>query len=85
MCFGLQSLDFSGSINIDDAGMMLLPKGSVKQEEATVVVGLKKLKYIKLNGLVKITDHPLMKLCEQAPELESLEISKCEGITEFAI
>jgi hypothetical protein len=64
---------------------MILPKGDAKFEDQTVVVGLKRLRIIRLNGLSKITDHPLLKLCEQAPDLEQLEVSRCETLTDFSI
>jgi len=40
---------------------------------------------VKLNGLLKMSDHPLIKLCHAAPQLEHLELTKCEAITEYSI
>ncbi len=64
MCFQLEELDLTGSSNVGDDGINLLPKGEVKNEELRVmeVIGLPRLRILKLAGLVKITDHPLLKL-----------------------
>ncbi len=47
--------------------------------------GLPHLRILKLSGLSKITDHPLIKLAQTSKVLEHLEICKCELITEYSI
>jgi hypothetical protein len=49
------------------------------------VHGLPKLRRLKLSGLSKITDHPLLKLTQTTKVLEHLEICKCELITDYSI
>ena len=43
------------------------------------------LRILKLSGLGKITDHPLIKLTQTSKVLEHLEICKCELVTEYSI
>lgn len=43
------------------------------------------MRIIKLNGLAKMTDHSVMKLCHASNVLEHLELTKCESITEYSI
>ncbi len=64
MCFSLEELDLTGCSNVGDDAINLLPKGEVRNEElrAMEVIGLPKLKILKLGGMIKITDHPLLKL-----------------------
>lgn len=45
------------------------------------MVGLRRLKVLKLNGLTKITDHPLSKIVDAAENLSHLEVARCEGLT----
>ena len=62
--FELQELNLTGCSNIGDDGISALPKGEKRNEEtrSNEVIGLPKLRIIKLSGLNKITDHPLLKL-----------------------
>ena len=62
--FELQELNLTGCSNIGDDGISVLPKGEKRNEEtrSNEVIGLPKLRIIKLSGLNKITDHPLLKL-----------------------
>jgi hypothetical protein len=43
------------------------------------------LRILKISGLSKITDHPLIKLTQTSKVLEHLEICKCELLTEYSI
>jgi len=62
--FNLEELDLTGNVNVGDDGLSLLPKGDVKIENnQSKVIGLQKLRILKLSGLVKMTDHSLVKLC----------------------
>ena len=45
------------------------------------MIGLRRLKVLKLNGLAKISDHPLSKVVETSEYLEHLEVARCEGLT----
>jgi len=62
--FELQELHLTGCSNIGDDGISALPKGEIRNEEtrSNEVVGLQKLRILKLSGLSKISDHPLLKL-----------------------
>jgi len=70
-----------------DDGINLLPKGEVKNEELRVmeVIGLPRLRILKLAGLVKITDHPLLKLAQTSKVLEHIELTNCALLTEYSI
>ena len=46
---------------------------------------MQKLRILKLSGLNKITDHPLLKLTQSSRVLEHLEVCKCELLTEYSI
>lgn len=83
----LEELDFTGDTNIGDEGLLLLAKGEIKQEGGapSIIVGLQKLRILKLNGLVKISDHQLLKVCLSSHVLEHLELTKCENLTEYSI
>ena len=85
--FELEELDFTGSSNIGDDGITALPKGEVRNEELRVneVIGLPKLRIVKLGGLQKVTDHPVLKLAQTSKVLEHLELTKCELLTEYSI
>jgi len=65
----------------------LLPKGEIKNEELRTVevIGLPNLRVAKLGGLVKMTDHGLMKLTQTSKVLEHLEVTKCELLTEYSL
>ena len=70
-----------------DDGINLLPKGEVKNEELRVMelIGLPKLKILKLGGLIKITDHPLLKLSQTSRVLQQMELANCALLTEYSI
>jgi len=59
----------------------VLYKGDIKQDDTNIIVGLQRLKVLKLNGLSKISDHPLSKLVEMADGLSHLEVARCEALT----
>lgn len=40
---------------------------------------------MKLSGIVKLTDHTLIKLVNTSHVLEHLELTKCEALTEYSI
>lgn len=85
--FHLEELDLSGNTSIGDDGIMFLPKGEIKDDHGKTleVIGLPRLRVLKLCGITKVTDHSLMKLCQTTRVLEHLELTKCELITEYSI
>ena len=87
MCFNLEELDLTGCSHVGDDGINLLPKGEVKNEELRVMelIGLPKLKILKLGGLIKITDHPLLKLSQTSRVLQQMELANCALLTEYSI
>lgn len=87
MCFILEELDLTGCSNVGDDGINLLPKGEMKNEELRVMelIGLPKLRILKLGGMIKISDHPLLKLAQTSRVLEHLELTNCALLTEYSI
>lgn len=84
-CVNLESLDLTGCYNIDDMMWMNFDKGStIKIAEVDTKPGLQEFHTAKFCGL-KIADNTLMNFCKVAPNMEHLEITKCEGVTEFGI
>ena len=85
--FALEELDLSGDSSIGDDGIAVLPKGEVKDEfgKTLEVVGLPKLKVLKLNGIVKASDHNVLKLCQTSRVLEHIELTRCELMTEYSV
>ena len=49
------------------------------------VIGLQKLRIAKFCGIVKMSDHSLMKLVASSQAMEHLELTKCESLTEYSI
>jgi len=87
LAFELEEVDLTGDSSIGDEGLSILPKGELKNEEtrSSELIGLPKLKVIKLGGLVKITDHAVMKLVATSKHIEHIELTKCEALTEYSI
>ena len=87
LAFELEELDLSGDSSIGDDGIVALPRGEMKNEEGRVLdmIGLPKLKVLKLGGMNKITDHSLIKLVHTSKVIEHLELTKCDLITEYSI
>lgn len=76
----------TGDSSVGDDGILLLPKGESKNDEGRMeVVGLPKLRVLKLSGLDKMSDHALMKLVHSSKSLEHLELTKCGIITDYSI
>lgn len=87
LCFELEELDLSGTVSIDDNALMVLPRGELKDHHGKVieVVGLPKLRLVKLCSLSKLTDHSVMKLALTTKVLEHFELTRCELLTEYSI
>ena len=60
-----------------------LASGSIPGEERPIVVGLKKLKILKLNSLDLINDGSLIRLIKMSDEITHLEISTCSNLSEY--
>ena len=84
-CFNLEELDLTGDVNVGDDGIQQLPRGDVLVENKPQIVGLQKLRILKLNGLTKVSDHSLIKLCAASHVIEHIELTKCEGLTDYSI
>jgi hypothetical protein len=85
-CFNLKLLDLSGNKYIGDDGILNLQKGEKILQIDPVLIGLKHIKHLKLNGLDSIGDQSLIKLCTVcAPCISELELNKCENLSDFGI
>lgn len=49
------------------------------------MVGLHKLRILKLSGVIRLSDHTLIKICNQSSVIENLELTKCESLGEYSI
>ncbi len=65
-----------------DEGLVYLSRGAGKQNK---VCGLPKLVILKLNGLVEMTDLPLVHIAEVFTSVEVMELARCEHLTEVGI
>ncbi|CDW83748.1 UNKNOWN [Stylonychia lemnae] len=84
--FHLEELDLTGDINIGDESIAQLAKGDIKLESGqSQVIGLQKLKILKFSGIARLSDHTLIKVCNNSHVLEHIELTKCEGLTEYSI
>lgn len=84
--FHLEEIDLTGDVHVGDDGLSALSKGDIKLENnQSQVIGLLKLRIAKFSGLTKMADHSIMKLCSTSLALEHLELTKCEGLTEYSI
>jgi len=84
-CVNLESLDLTGCYKIDDMLQMNFDKGAtIKVGDESTKPGLVECHTVKLCG-VDISDITLMNFCKIMPNLEHLEITKCEKVTDFGI
>ena len=84
-CKQLETLDVTGCYEIDDAMQMNFEKGMSKQVgEENQKPGWHSCHTAKLCG-AGISDIPLMAMGKAMPNLEHLEIPKCEKVTEFGL
>lgn len=85
--FELQELDLTGNSNVSDDGVIQLVKGERRNEELRIneVIGLPRLRVLKLGGISKMTDTPAIKLAQTSKVLEHLELTKCELLTEYSL
>jgi len=83
-CFNLETLDVTGSNGIDDEGIRQLTAVAITVGNDTVKPGLKYCHTLKMSN-AKITDAVLPSLVKCMPNLEHVELCKCEGLGEFGI
>jgi len=82
-CSYLKALDLTGCKNIGDEGIQIIHQGPKENENPTI--GLQSLKTLKLNGLERMSDLSLMKLCGTSNKIESLELARCVNLSEYGI
>ena len=83
-CFNLETLDLAGSNDISDDGFNKLFKAQITVGSESVKPGLKFLHTLKLSGS-GIGEAVIPNLIKTIPNLEHLEIIKCEQITEHGL
>ena len=85
-CFQLRIIDLSGVKGIDEAGLGNIVKGSIEPKEfgeKATLVGLQYLTSLKLNTLDKIFDSSIVNILRACPNMQQLELNKCENVSEF--
>ena len=83
-CYNLETLDVSGSKGIDDDGGRHITNATVTVGNESVKPGLQYLHTLKVNAST-ISDATLPLLIKAMPNLEHVELCKCEQIGEFGI
>ena len=83
-CFNLETLDVVGSKGIDDDGARKLNAASVTVGQLVAQPGLQFCHTLKLSGAT-IGDACMPLLVKTMPNLEHVEIAKCESIGEFGV
>ena len=83
-CFNLELLDVTGSNNITGEAVTHLNNATVTVGNETVRPGLQYCHTLKINGAT-IGDAQMGTLVKIMPNLEHIEIIKCEQIAEFGI
>ena len=83
-CFNLETLDVSGSNDINDDGGRALTNASITVGNETVKPGLTACHTLKISGS-NIGDATLPLITKAMPNLEHVELVKCEAISEFGI
>ena len=83
-CYNLESVDCTGCYAIDDMLQMNFEKATVRINDQETKPGWQTCHTAKLCGL-NISDIPLMALAKAMPNLEHLEVTKCEKLTEFGL
>jgi len=79
------SLDLTGDVNLDDNSIGQLARGDMLIEEKMQVIGLKNLEEVKLNGLAKMYDMSVVKICQQSAVIRHVELSRCISLTDYSI
>ena len=83
-CWNLELIDLTGSRAINDECGKLITAGEITYEKQTFKPGLQYMKTLKICG-AELTDITLIQITKIMPELEHLELTKCEKLTEFSL
>ena len=83
-CWNLETLDVTGSKGIDDEGGRLITAQSVTYMNETIKPGLQYCHTLKINGST-ISDATLPSIIKAMPDLQHIELCKCEAVGEFGI
>ena len=83
--FNLQVLDVAGCSAITDEFFQHISSGEVLVDEVKTKPGFKYMHSVKMNMLKNINDQSVQKVLQMAPELENLELTGCENLTEYCI
>ena len=76
--------DVTGSNGIDDEAIRNLDKAAITEGNDTEKPGLKELHTLKFSGAT-ISDGSIPTLTKVAPNLEHLELIKCDGVGDFGV
>ena len=83
-CFNLETLDLIGSKGIDEDGARKICAATVSAGNETIQPGLQMLHTLKVSGsTIGPVGMPL--IIKAMPNLEHLEVAKCESVTEHDI
>lgn len=83
-CLNLETLDLGGSNDINDEGFRQLANAQITVGSETVKPGLANCHTLKLSGAT-ITDGVMTWITKSLPNLEHVEIIKCDAIGEFGL
>ena len=83
-CYNLETLDVSGSHGIEDDGGRQITSATVTVGNESVKPGLQYMHTLKISGS-SIGDATLPLIIKTMPNLEHVELCKCEQVGEFGI
>ena len=83
-CFNLETLDVAGSNDISDEGGRLISAAQITVGSETIKPGLQSMHTLKLAG-APLGDASNPMVTKTMPNLEHVELIKCEGVGEFGI
>lgn len=83
-CFNLETLDVAGSNDINDDGGRLITAAQVTVGSDSVKPGLQKMHTLKFSGAT-LGDASIPLIVKAMPNLEHVELIKCESVSEFGI
>ena len=83
-CFNLETLDVVGSNGIDDEGGRLISSATVTVGNESIKPGLQYCHTLKVSG-TNIGDASLPNIYKTMPNLEHVELAKCESVGDFGL
>lgn len=83
-CWNLEYIDVVGCHGIDDEGGRLITSQTVTYMNETIKPGLQYCHTLKLSGST-ISDATLPNIVKAMPNLEHVELSKCEQVGDFGV